>query len=376
MGIFTLAPVDDNIDEPVETVVLTGTDVTAGLPVESATLTIEDNDPTAVRLVLTQRSIGEYGGMTTVRATLGLASTEEVSIAVSATAVSPATASDFTVSSNNVLTIAPGDTTSTGTVTITANDNDVVADDKSVSVTVSGVATSVEDVTQPPDLTLTIDDDDAPGMSYVPSTGIMSTATWWEPQSWESRGTLKSRDVRQSFRTGPCEDGYHLALVSIKFRTPSSGSNDRLMLTLHRRGLDGKPAESIGSNGTLRHPGGMVDTMTFDDGQQMTLTMFVPPANNAKLEPNRTYFLKLHDPFMSGVHAAMSTASVSFTANDREARTVHDHGWSIGNESFIAARSTSGWSKISDSVRMFIGFNPVDRSCKGKRSTRGGGVRT
>ena len=374
-GTFTLAPVDDDIDEPTETVLVRGYDNTTDLPVEpvsGVTLTIEDNDPTPVRLVLTQRSISEHGGLTTVRATLGRALAEEVSVAVSATAVDPATASDFTLSDSTTLTIAPGKKTSTGTVTITANNNDVADDDK--SVTVSGVATAgVEDVKQPPDLTLTIADDDAPGMSYVPSTGIMSTATWWEPQSSERRGALKSRDVAQSFRTGPCEDGYHLSIVSIKFRTASGGDNDRLMLTLHRRGPDGEPAESIGSNGTLRHPNGMVDTRTFDDGEQMTFSMFVPPANNPRLEPNRTYFLKLHDPFMSGVHEAMSTASVSFTANDREASTMHDHGWSIGDESFIAARSTPGWSKIGDTVRMFIGFNPVDRSCKGKRSSGGGG---
>ena len=370
-GTFTLAPIDDDIDEPDETVLVRGNDNTTDLPVESATLTIEDNDPTPVRLVLTQRSISEHGGMTTVRATLGRALAEEVSIAVSATAVDPATASDFTLSDSTTLTIAPGKKTSTGMVTITANDNDVAADDK--SVTVSGVATAgAEDLRQPQDLTLTIADDDAPGMSYVPSTGIMSTATWWEPQSSERRGALKSRDVAQSFRTGPCEDGYHLSIVSIKFRTASGGDNDRLMLTLHRRGPDGEPAESIGSNGALRHIRGMVGTQTFDDGRQMTYSMFAPPANRPRLEPNRTYFLKMHDPFMSGVHEAMSTASVSFTANDREARSVHDHGWSIGNESFIAARSTSGWSKIDDSVRMFIGFNPVDRSCRGKRSSGGG----
>ena len=373
-GTFTLAPVDDDIDEPDETVVLTGRNTTSDLPVEpvsGVTVTIEDNDPTAVRLVLTQRSIGEYGGLTTVIATLGRALTEEVSLAVSATAVDPATASDFTLSPDTVLTIAPGKKTSTGTVTITANNNDVAADDK--SVTVSGVTTSVEDVTQPRDLTLTIVDDDARGMSYVPSTGVQSTATWWEPQSSEGRGTLKSRDVAQSFRTGPCEDGYHLAIVSIKFRTPSNGSNDRLMLTLHRSGLEGTPAESIGLNGTLSHASGRVGSKTMEDGTPMTYSMFGPPANNPRLEPNRTYFFKLHDPHMSGVDEPVSTASVSFTANDREARTMHEHGWSIGDESFIAARSTSGWSKIGHSVRMFIGFNAVDRSCKGKRSTGGGG---
>ena len=67
-------------------------------------------------------------------------SSQDVTLTVSAAPVSPATASDFALSTNKTLTIAAGSKTSTGTVTVTAVDNDVDAPNKSVTVsaTVSG----------------------------------------------------------------------------------------------------------------------------------------------------------------------------------------------------------------------------------------------
>ena len=160
-GTFTLAPVDDNLDEPDEMVIVTGT-TTSGLRVEPASglaVRIEDDDDApAVTLVLTPVSIGEDNGSSTVTATLDRPSVEDISIAVSASPVAPAGTGDFTLS-GSVLTITAGQTTSTGTVTITANDNNVSAADK--SVTVSGEVTSEEDLTEDPeDVTLAITDND------------------------------------------------------------------------------------------------------------------------------------------------------------------------------------------------------------------------
>ena len=110
-------------------------------------------------LALSSTSIGESGGSTTVTASLDRASGQATTITVSATAVSPATTGDFTLSDNTTLTIAAGDTTSTGEVTITAVDNSV--DSANKSVTVSGGASNTHGITAPSDVTLTINDDDA-----------------------------------------------------------------------------------------------------------------------------------------------------------------------------------------------------------------------
>ena len=160
-GTFTLAPIADNLDGPDVTVTVTGT-TTSGLPVEpesGLTVTIEDDDAPAATLVLDPDSIVENGGVSTVTATLDHPSIEDISIAVSASPLFPAEAGDFTLSATKTLTITAGQTTSTGAVTITANNDDVSAPDK--SVTVSGEATSEGDLTPPEDVTLTITDDDA-----------------------------------------------------------------------------------------------------------------------------------------------------------------------------------------------------------------------
>ena len=120
-------------------------------------------------LVLTPASIMENGGVSTVTATLSTAPTSAVTMTVSARAVSPAVAGDFTLSMNPVLTIAAGSTTSTGTVTVTAVNNAVVSPDK--RVTVSGTAASSDGLAlNPADATLTIINDDVPSARIYASS--------------------------------------------------------------------------------------------------------------------------------------------------------------------------------------------------------------
>ncbi len=161
-GAFTITPVDDAIDEPDETLAVTGTTTVQGLTVSAAdpALTIIDAEatPTAT-LVLTPSSISENAGVSTVTATLSGASSAATTLTVSATAVDPAVAGDFTLSTNTTLTIAAEATTSSGVVTITAVDNSVDAANK--LVTVSATASNDQGVTAPADQTLTITDDDA-----------------------------------------------------------------------------------------------------------------------------------------------------------------------------------------------------------------------
>ena len=117
--------------------------------------------PPSATLVLTPPSISENAGVSTVTATLDRTTSAAVTITVSAAAVAPAVSGDFTLT-GTTLTIPAGTTTSTGTVTLTAVDNAIDAADK--AVTVSGTAS--DSVTNaPPDVTLTITDDDGPTLS-------------------------------------------------------------------------------------------------------------------------------------------------------------------------------------------------------------------
>ena len=114
-------------------------------------------------LTLSDASIGEDGGSTTVTASLSHASSVATAITVSASPVSPAVASDYNLSTNKVLSIAAGVTDSTGAVTITGVDNDVDAVDKTVQV--QGAAVNSLGVTGPADVELTLEDDDARGVT-------------------------------------------------------------------------------------------------------------------------------------------------------------------------------------------------------------------
>ena len=169
-GTFVLSPTRDTVDEPDETVRVNGTTTVAGLSVTGATLEIADDDasPTAT-LSLSDSSIGEDGGSTSVTASLSHASSVATAIAVSASPVSPAEASDYILGANMELTVAAGATASTGLVTIGGVDNDIDAADKTVRV--KGAAVNTLGVSGPSDVELTLEDDDARGVT-VSETGL------------------------------------------------------------------------------------------------------------------------------------------------------------------------------------------------------------
>ena len=146
----------------------------AGDP-ESLSLTIEDDElaPT-VTLSLSRNPIPEAGGVATVTAQQSHPSSEETTVTVSATAVSPAVAEDFALL-GTTLRVAAGRVLSTGTVTLTAEGNSVDALNK--AVTVSGAAVNTQGVAaNPPPLTLTITDDDERGFVWNPTELTMRVA--------------------------------------------------------------------------------------------------------------------------------------------------------------------------------------------------------
>ena len=150
----------DALDEDNETVIVelsNASNAAISTVTGTGTITDDDGEPT-VTLSLSASTISENGEVSTVSATLSHPSSAITTITVSAAPVSPATASDFTLSSADTLIIAASETTSTGTVTITAVDNDDRAGDK--TVTVSATANNAQGITAPEPVTLTITDDE------------------------------------------------------------------------------------------------------------------------------------------------------------------------------------------------------------------------
>ena len=177
-GTVTVTAVDNLVDAPDKQVTVSAT-ATGGRGVSApsdVTLTITDDDATpTVTLAVSPAAITEAAGVATVTATLNRASSAVTTLTVAAAAVPPAVAGDFT-QSGTVLTISAGQTTSTGTVTVTAVDNLVYAPDK--QVTVSATATGGRGVSAPSDVTLTItDDDEGPGLEIVPTVLALEERT-------------------------------------------------------------------------------------------------------------------------------------------------------------------------------------------------------
>ncbi len=158
-GTFTLMPTSDTVDEPDETVIVTGTSAVESVTVTETHLTITDDEaaPT-VTLILSSTSIPENVGSSTVTATLNHPSSEETTISISVDPTSPATASDYQLSENLTLTIDAGEIESAGLVTITSVDNLVDAPDKTVQV--QGTTENTQGVTGPSAVELTITDDE------------------------------------------------------------------------------------------------------------------------------------------------------------------------------------------------------------------------
>ena len=100
---------------------------------ETLTITEEDRLP-EVTLELDPPSIEEDGGGSVVRARLSGPSSAAVTVTVTVTPNSPATAADF-AQRGTLLTIAEGATASTGTVRIEATNNDIDGPDKTFEVT-------------------------------------------------------------------------------------------------------------------------------------------------------------------------------------------------------------------------------------------------
>ena len=142
------------------------------------TTTDNDDAPTAT-LVLTPSTIDEGGTadtVATVTATLSRRSVAATTITVTASPVAPAVAGDYTLSAATIV-IAAG-SISSSTVTIAANDNDVAAADK--TVTVSGTAANDRaaadlEAVAVTSATLTIRDNDEKGFAFDPAEFIEVT---------------------------------------------------------------------------------------------------------------------------------------------------------------------------------------------------------
>ncbi len=343
-GTVTIAAHDNDVDAPDKTVTVNGS-VSGGNDVSdpaAVTLTITDDEATpTVTLVLSADEIPENGGSSQVTATLDRTSSEAVTVTVSASAVSPAVAGDFT-QTGTVLTIAAGATMSTGTVTIAARNNDVDAPDKTVRV--SGSVSGGNGVSAPSAQTLTItDDEDVPTLSLKlsPSTigenGGESTVT-------AELSSASSEDVTVTVSTTPATSSdFTRTGTTLTIRAGSRTSTGTVRITAVNNDVDA-PSKSVTVRGTASGGNGVSapadQTLTITDDEDLpTVTLVLTPSEISEDGDSTTVTATLNRQSSEAVTVTVSTSAVSPATSSDFTRT--------GTTLTIATGSTSSTGTVT-----------------------------
>ena len=326
-GMFTLAPLDDDTNEPIETVLIIGTTMASGLsvaPTAGLIVAITDNDDTPqVSLVLTPASISENGGTSTVTATLDRPSSEDTTIAVAAAAGTDTVATDFSLS-GTTLTIAAGDMTSTGTVTIAATNNEMI--DGAKYVTVSGTVMNTQGSTAPASQTLTIADDD------VLATGvILAVSPGSVPESAGATVVTVTATLNGLAGTDPVPVAVSVtggtaaaatdfgAVTDFMITIPANTKSETGMFTLTPiDDLIDEPDETVEVRGTAAGLSGSQSTVTIEDNDDTPQVMLVlTPASIPENGGSSTVTATLDHPSSEETVVTISAAPVgSADAND------------------------------------------------------------
>ena len=298
-------------------------------------------------LLLSPASISENGGSTTVTATLDHVSSAATTVTISATPVSPATGSDYKLSTNTTLTIAAGETTSTGTVTITAVDND--RDDPDKTITVSGAATSTETVTGPADVTLTIEDDeDAPTVTLELSPisisenggSTMVTATLDHASSAATTVTISATPVSPA--TG---SDYKLStnttLTIAAGETTSTGTVTITAVDNDRDDPDKTITVSGAATSTETVTGPADVTLTIEDDEDApTVTLELSPISISENGGSTTVTATLD-------HVSSAATTVTISATPVSPATGSDYKLSTNTTLTIAAGETTSTGTVT-----------------------------
>ena len=351
-GEVTVTANGNAVDSPDKSVTVSGTAAGGNGVVNppDVTLTLTDDDalPT-VALALSDTSISETGGVSTVKATLSGASSAAVTVTVGAAAGAGAVAADFILSSAKTLTIAAGSTTSAGEVTVTANGNAVDSPDK--SVTISGTAAGGNGVANPPSATLTLEDDDArptvalalSDTSITETNGVSTvTATLSGPSSETVTVTVGAAAVAS---TGAVSGDF--ALSTAKTLTIAAGSTTsagEVTVTANGNAVDA-PNKSVTVSGTAAGGNGVANppnvTLTLEDDDALpTVALVLTPSSITETGGISTVTATLSGPSSESVTVTVAAAAGTGAVSG-------DFALSTATKLTIAAGSTTSAGAVT-----------------------------
>ena len=317
-GLVTVTANGNTVDSPNKSVTVSGTAAggngVANPPNLTLTLTDDDALPT-VALALSSTSITETGGVSTVTATLSGPSSAAVTVTVGAAAGAGAVAADFTLSTAATLTFAAGATTSAGLVTVTANGNDVDSPNK--PVTVSGAAAGGNGVTNPPNLTLTLTDDDAlPTVALALSdTSITETggiATVTARLSGKSSAAV-TVTVAAAAGAGAVAADFTQSGTTLTIAAGATTSAGEVTVTANGNAVD-SPNKSVTVSGAaaggnnVANPPNVTLTLTDDDALP-TVALALAPSSIAETNGVATVTATLSGPSSAAVTVTVAAAA-------------------------------------------------------------------
>ena len=292
-----------------------------------ATLTLTDDEtlPT-LALALDPATVAESGGLSTVTATLSGESSEALTVVVTVAAGAGAAAGEFTLGTARRLTIAAGETTSTGLVRVTSLDDDVHQASAGSEVTVAGTVTGGNGVANPAGLTLTRTDDDMlPTVGLVLSEpdpmsanaisengGVSTvTATLTHPTTVAVTVTVTAEAIAT---TGAVAGDFSLSGTTLTFAARATASTGLVTVTGVDNDVDAadKRVRVIGAtqpSTRARNPDDAMLTLTNDD--DATATLVLNPAAITEAGGISTVTARLSNPATEAATLTVTTTAVS-----------------------------------------------------------------
>ena len=170
---LTLTPVDDDVAEGTEQLVIRGSNAEPGLPVSEVRVNLADNDaqPMAITLSLDRNTVAENGGAQrlTVTAVLEGDSRRTVDTSVRLQLVGQTAGESDYSALIGVLTIKAGESEGTATLVLVPRDDYIDEDDETLEVTGSTAESRTGPALEVSGVVVTITDDDTAGVTVTPT---------------------------------------------------------------------------------------------------------------------------------------------------------------------------------------------------------------
>ena len=278
---FTLTPTNDTLIEGNETITVSGT---SDLTVNGTSLTLTDDDGTpAINLSVNPSTVSESASGTTVTVTAQFsnsstyAAAKTVAVTVGKNGDSATSGTDYTAVTGFNVSIAAGQTSGTGTFTLTPTSDTLVEGNETITVsgtsdlTVNGTSLTLTDDDTPPDIDLSVSPssvaEDASGTTVTVTAQFSNSSTYGAAKT-VAVTVGKSGDSATSGTDYAAVTGFNVSIAAGK----SSGTATFTLTPTDDTSIEGDETITVaGTNADLTVNGTSV-TLTDDDATELTLT--------------------------------------------------------------------------------------------------------